>query len=187
MEPLEKLRELAARTVEGMAWVVEGMAANQLMRDAIYGELIGTSIDAFFEAKSLTEEAADDAVKAVQEATRQLKMLAKDKLDLLATAALRSNGVVGARRYASGQWLTVRHEGFWCDVEVLNAADRFSMNDKIKAEIEAPSFQHRGTSFLGSCLRLVFGSINTDFSGSINVLKRFPSSAFLSRYHSNPM
>ena len=36
--------------------------------------------------------------------------------------ALQSSGVVGARRYAPGQWLTVRYEATWRDAEVLEAA-----------------------------------------------------------------
>ena len=58
------------------------------------------------------------AAQDLHDSTKQL--MNHGFLQEMATAALRRGGVVGARRYATGQWLTVQHEGTWRDAEVAS-------------------------------------------------------------------
>jgi hypothetical protein len=57
----------------------------------------------------------EDALDAVRAAVERLQPVA---LEAALTAALRSSGASGARRYAAGQPLTVRTAGGWRDAEV---------------------------------------------------------------------
>ena len=50
----------------------------------------------------------------------QLLAQLPEAIEGLARHALRASGAAGGRRYAAGQWLSVRHDGCWRDAEILD-------------------------------------------------------------------
>ena len=71
-----------------------------------------------------------------REAIAKLTFRPQD-VDDVAISHLRNSGVIGRRRYAGGQRLSVRHEGAWADAEVLDIASDYQHRLRIEDVGEA--------------------------------------------------
>lgn len=168
------MKEELALTQEGLA-KAEGELASVAEEAAKADIEVGQAETAVREANSeiraakrkvaLTEENVAKAGQAVAEAEQELSK-AKDgcgsslptlqnavaelNLEAIATSTLVSSGLCGVRRYAKGQWLTVRRaRGGWEDVEVAGDGVVRLMGEVIKLhpwnhaprELPAPAFE----------------------------------------------
>ena len=129
-EQLVKVREEAKR-------VVEEMALHPLRREVALRSLqaICSKVDAAIEALGSGETASmlDAVTAAVAKLLFDPEAVARD--------ALMDGGTVGARHYASGQWLTVLYNGVWRDAEVLSAGSqhqlRISEGDEVSLQLHS--------------------------------------------------
>ena len=91
----------------------------------VVGEAVGAAADAVAAALARGGGEGGGGAGEVQARMDALcAAVARLQPEALAAAALRASGAVGVRRYADGQWLSVRHEGSWRDAEVVACAGR---------------------------------------------------------------
>ena len=102
-----------ARVREAAKAMGEAMAAHRAM------QAVRTSVNAAIDRLKVAASSLQD----IQAAVAQLLF----DPEAVAGAALRGSGMVGKRRYASGQWLTVMHGGVWQDSEVVSAGSKHKL------------------------------------------------------------
>jgi hypothetical protein len=129
-EQLERVREEAERAVQALEQHPltrqEAQAAMQAIRSSVAAALEPTasSSGSLFSTPAFKDKSSREGVlRAVQAAVAQLP----SDPELVAAAALRRSGALGTWRYAAGQWLSVRHDGAWCDAEVVRSGTKHEL------------------------------------------------------------